>query len=47
MPSEVTIIHTCLAKSLHQVHGAAPDGSILFRKTLSLPQFTVFAASRD
>ena len=36
---EVAIIGVDLAKSVFQVHGAAADGSVEFRKKLSRPQF--------
>ena len=41
---EVSIIGVDLAKNVFQVHGAAADGSVLFRKKLSRPQFTRFVA---
>jgi len=41
---EVSIIGVDLAKNVFQVHGAAADGSVLFRKKLSRPQFTRFMA---
>lgn len=36
-----------LAKNVFQVHGAAADGSVLFRKKLPRSQDARFAASRD
>src|SRR6056297_708556 len=39
---KATIIGVDLAKNVLQVHGAAADGSVLFRKKLSRPQFTRF-----
>jgi len=41
---EVTIIGVDLAKNVFQVHGAAADGSVLFRRKLSRPQFARFVA---
>ena len=41
---EVTIIGVDLAKNVFQVHGAAADGSVVFRKKLSRPQFARFMA---
>lgn len=35
-----------LAKNEFQVHGAAADGSAIYRKQLSRPSFTRLAASR-
>lgn len=43
---EVTIIGVDLAKNVFQVHGAATDGSVLFRKKLSRPQFARFMAEQ-
>jgi transposase len=43
---EVTIIGVDLAKNVFQVHGAAADGSVLFRKKLSRPQFARFMAEQ-
>jgi len=43
---EVTIIGVDLAKNVFQVHGAAADGSVLFRKKLSRPQFMRFMAEQ-
>ena len=39
---EVTIIGVDLAKNVFQVHGAAPDGEVVFRKKLARPQFARF-----
>jgi hypothetical protein len=36
---EICIIGVNLAKNVLQLHGAAADGSVLFRKKLSRPQF--------
>lgn len=41
---EVTIIGVDLAKNVFQVHGAARDGSVVFRKKLSRMQFARFMA---
>ncbi len=43
---EVTIIGVDLAKNVFQVHGAAADGSVVYRKKLSRPQFTRFMADQ-
>ena len=43
---EVTIIGVDLAKNVFQVHGAAADGSVLFGKKLSRPQFSRFMAKQ-
>ena len=40
----VSIIGVDLAKQVFQVHGAAADGQVLFRKKLSRPQFAKFMA---
>lgn len=40
----VGFIGVDLAKNVFQVHGAAADGSVLFRKKLTRPQFTRFMA---
>ncbi|GGB43849.1 hypothetical protein GCM10011316_14770 [Roseibium aquae] len=37
---EIAIIGVELAKNVFQVHGAAVDGSVLFRKKVTQPQFT-------
>ena len=39
---EVSIVGVDLAKQVFQVHGAASDGRVLFRKRLSRPQFVRF-----
>jgi hypothetical protein len=39
---EVTIIGVDLAKNVFQLHGAAADGAVVFRKKLSRPQFHRF-----
>lgn len=39
---EVTIIGVDLAKNVFQLHGAASDGAVVFRKKLSRPQFHRF-----
>ncbi len=41
---EVGIIGVDLAKNVFQLHGAAADGSVVFRKKLSRPQFARFMA---
>lgn len=41
---EVSIVGVDLAKQVFQVHGAAADGRVLFRKRLSRPQFAKFMA---
>ena len=43
---EVSIIGVDLAKNVFQVHGATADGSVLFRKKLSRPQFARFMADQ-
>ncbi len=43
---KATIIGVDLAKNVFQVHGAAADGSVLFRKKLSRPQFARFMADQ-
>ena len=43
---EVTIIGVDLAKNVFQLHGAAADGSVVFRKKLSRPQFARFMAEQ-
>lgn len=43
---EVSIIGVDLAKNVFQVHGAAADGSVVFRKKLSRPQFARFMADQ-
>lgn len=42
---EVSIVGVDLAKQVFQVHGAAADGRVLFRKKLSRPQFAKFMAT--
>ncbi len=42
---EVSIVGVDLAKQVFQVHGAAADGRVLFRKKLSRQQFVKFMAS--
>lgn len=42
---EVSIVGVDLAKQVFQVHGAAADGRVLFRKKLSRLQFEKFVAS--
>lgn len=41
---KVTFIGVDLAKSVFQLHGAAADGTSVFRKKLSRPQFRRFIA---
>ncbi len=41
---QATIIGIDLAKNVFQLHGAASDGSVVFRKKLSRPQFARFMA---
>ncbi len=41
---QATIIGVDLAKNVFQLHGAASDGSVVFRKKLSRPQFARFMA---
>ncbi|MEL7129714.1 MAG: IS110 family transposase, partial [Pseudomonadota bacterium] len=36
---EVSVIGVDVSKRVFQVHGAAADGSVVFRKKLSRPQF--------
>ncbi len=43
---EVSLIGADLAKNVFQVHGAAADGSVVFRKKLSRPQFARFMADQ-
>jgi transposase len=45
--AEVTIIGIDLAKNVFQLHGAAADGSVVFRKKLSRPQFARFMAGHQ
>lgn len=42
--TENTIIGVDLAKNVFQLHGAAADGTVIFRKKLSRPQFHRFMA---
>ena len=42
---EVSIVGVDLAKQVFQVHGAASDGRVLFRKKLSRLQFPKFMAT--
>lgn len=42
---EVSIVGVDLAKQVFQVHGAAANGRVLFRKKLSRPQFAKFMAA--
>ncbi|WP_189524210.1 transposase [Mesorhizobium sp. M8A.F.Ca.ET.165.01.1.1] len=44
---KVTIIGVNLAKNVIQLHGAAADGSVVFRKKLSRLQFCKFMASQQ
>ena len=44
---EVTIIGVDLAKNVFQLHGAAADGSVGFRKKLLRPQFARFMANHQ
>ena len=39
---KVSIIGVDLAKNVFQLHGAAADGAVLFRKKLTRPQFQRF-----
>jgi hypothetical protein len=41
---QVSIIGIDLAKRVFQAHGAAADGSVVFRKKLSRGQFLAFLA---
>ncbi len=43
---EITGIGVDLAKNVFQLHGAAADGSVVFRKKLSRPQFGRFMAQQ-
>lgn len=43
---EATIIGVDLAKNVFQLHGAASDGSVVFRKKLSRLQFARFMAEQ-
>ena len=44
--AEVTIVGVDLAKRVFQVHGAAADGSVVFRKKLSRTQLLAFLAQQ-
>ena len=44
--NEVSIIGIDLAKRVFQLHGAAADGSVVFRKKLSRAQLVPFLASQ-
>ena len=44
--NQATIIGIDLAKRVFQAHGAAADGSMVFRKKLSRPQFLAFLATQ-
>ena len=44
---EVGIIGVDLAKNVFQLHGAAADGAIVFRKKLSRLQFARFGCFSD
>lgn len=43
---QVAIIGVDLAKRVFQLHGAAADGSVLFRKKLTRERFLSFLASQ-
>ena len=43
---EVTIVGVDLAKRVFQLHGAAADGTVVFRKKLSRAQFLPFLAAQ-
>jgi hypothetical protein len=43
---ERTIVGVDLAKNVFQVHGAAADGTVLFRKKLTRPKFHRFMAEQ-
>jgi hypothetical protein len=43
---QATIIGIDLAKRVFQAHGAAADGSVVFRKKLSRSQFLTFLAAQ-
>ncbi len=40
--NQVTIVGIDLAKRVFQLHGAAADGSVVFRKKVSRAQFLAF-----
>jgi len=44
--TETTIIGVDLAKNVFQLHGATEDGSVIFRKKLTRPQFHRFMADQ-
>ena len=44
--SDVSIIGVDLAKRVFQVHGAGPDGAIVFRKKLNRAQVLPFLADQ-
>ena len=44
--NEVSIIGIDLAKRVFQLHGAAADGSVVFRKKLTRAQLVPFLASQ-
>ncbi len=44
---KVTLIGVDLAKNVYQLHGAAEDGSVIFRKKLSRGQFANFIAQHS
>lgn len=43
---QASIIGIDLAKQVFQTHGAAADGSVVFRKRLSRSQFLAFLAAQ-
>lgn len=43
---QVTIIGVDLAKNVFQLHGAAADGSVVFRRKVSRPQFYRFMSGQ-
>lgn len=46
MTTTTSIIGVDLAKNIFQIHGAASDGTVLFRKKLSRPQFLRFMSEQ-
>jgi transposase len=42
--TEISIIGVGLAKKVFQLHGGTADGTVVFRKKLSRPQFQRFMA---
>jgi len=44
--TEVTIIGVDIAKNVFHLHGAASDGSVVFREKLTRTQFQRFMASQ-